>query len=156
VRTMRIYLDNCSLQRPLDDKSQLRIRLEAEAIMIVLDLVKDGRLQLVSSDALVFEIGRNPNPTRRDFASEAVAGASTYVRLSREVEARARELSQNGMETLDSLHLASAEGAKADVFCTCDDTFLRKARREIRGGTRVLSPLELVEELEKWPFQQDH
>lgn len=153
---MRIYLDNCSLQRPLDDKSQLRIRLEAEAIMIVLDLVKDGRLQLVSSDALVFEVGRSPNPTRQDFALGAIAGASTYVRLSQEVEARAQELSRNGIDTLDSLHLASAEEGKADFFCTCDDTFLKKARRESKGRTRVVSPLELAEELDRWQSQQDH
>ena len=35
---MRIYLDTCSLQRPLDDRSQLRIRQEAEAILYVLEL----------------------------------------------------------------------------------------------------------------------
>lgn len=34
---MKIYLDNCSLQRPLDDKSQIRIRLEAEAILAVIE-----------------------------------------------------------------------------------------------------------------------
>jgi len=72
---MKVYLDSCSLQRPLDDKSQLRIRLEAEAVLSVLDLVKAGRIQLVSSDTLDFEIGRNPNPTRYDFASETIAGA---------------------------------------------------------------------------------
>jgi predicted nucleic acid-binding protein len=153
---MRIYLDNCSLQRPLDDKSQLRIRLEVEAIMVVLDMVKDGRLQLISSDALVFEISRNPHPTRQDFASETIADASMYVPLSQAVEARARELNQNGIETLDSLHLASAEGGKADFFCTCDDTFLKKARREVKGGTKVVSPLELAEEIERWQSQQDH
>ena len=124
--------------------------------MIVLDLVKDGRLQLVSSDALIFEIGRNPHPTRQDFAAEAIAGASTYVRLSQAIEARARELNQNEIDTLDSLHLASAEEGKADFFCTCDDTFLKKARREIKGETKVVSPLELAEEIERWQFQQNH
>lgn len=33
---MRIYFDNCSLQRPFDNKSQLRIRIEAEAILSII------------------------------------------------------------------------------------------------------------------------
>ena len=53
---MRVYLDTCSLQRPLDDKSQLRIRLEAEAILSVLDLIKAGQLDLVSPLELAEEI----------------------------------------------------------------------------------------------------
>ena len=152
---MRVYLDTCSLQRPLDDKSQLRIRLEAEAILSVLDLVKDGQLELVSSDALIFEIGHNPHLTRQDFALETIAGASNYIQLSETVERRAVELNQTGIETLDSLHLASAEAAEADFFCTCDDPLLKKARRAVRGGTKVVSPLELAEEIEKWQSRQD-
>ena len=35
---MKIYLDVSSLNRPLDDQTQPRIRLEAEAVTIVLGL----------------------------------------------------------------------------------------------------------------------
>ena len=31
--SMKIYLDTCSLQRPLDNKTQLRIKLESEAVL---------------------------------------------------------------------------------------------------------------------------
>ena len=30
---MKIYFDSCSLQRPLDDKSQILIALEADAVL---------------------------------------------------------------------------------------------------------------------------
>ena len=153
---MRIYLDNCSLQRPLDDKSQLRIRLEAEAILSALDLVQSGALQLISSDALDFEIGRNPLPARRDYAAEAVLSAAEHISLTDEVRQRAQELNHKGIDTLDSLHLASAEASGADLFSTCDDSFLNKARREVRGKTRVVSPLELAEAIETWQSQQGH
>ncbi len=33
---MRIYIDCCSLQRPFDDKSQPRIAVEAEAVLVIL------------------------------------------------------------------------------------------------------------------------
>jgi predicted nucleic acid-binding protein len=153
---MKVYLDSCSLQRPLDDRSQLRIRLEAESILSVLDLVKAARIQLVSSDTRDFETGRNPNPTRYEFASETIADATTHVRLTHAVQNRAHELNQKGIDTLDSLHLASAEAAEVDLFCTCDDTFLKKAKREVRGKTKVVSPLELAEAIEIWQSQQGH
>ena len=150
---MIIYLDTCSLQRPLDDRSQVRIRLEAEAVLSVIDLVEAGTLDLLSSDALIYETEKNPHPTRREFVWEVVSSASRRVEFTDEVERRAQELNQAGIDTLDSFHLASAEKGNADVFCTCDDAFLTKAKREAGGGTHVVSPLDLVEEIERWQFQ---
>jgi len=34
---MKLYLDTCCLQRPLDDQRQARIRLETEAILALLE-----------------------------------------------------------------------------------------------------------------------
>jgi len=48
--TTLIYLDTCSIQRPLDNKVQPRIFMEAEAILTVLSLVEGGELELLSSD----------------------------------------------------------------------------------------------------------
>lgn len=36
---MKIYLDTCSLQRPFDDRSQMRIALEAQAILEILQFI---------------------------------------------------------------------------------------------------------------------
>jgi len=65
---MRIYLDCCSLQRPFDDKSQPKIAVEAEAVLVILALCESGHLNLISSDALLFEIGRIPAQDRKDDA----------------------------------------------------------------------------------------
>ena len=35
---MAIYLDTCCLNRPFDDQTQDRIRLEAEAVILILIL----------------------------------------------------------------------------------------------------------------------
>jgi hypothetical protein len=35
---MKIHLDTCSIQRPLDNKTQVRIILEAEAILGIIGL----------------------------------------------------------------------------------------------------------------------
>jgi predicted nucleic acid-binding protein len=150
---MTLYLDTCSLQRPLDDRSQVRIRLEAEAVLSVIDLVEAGTLDLLSSDVLTYETEKNPHPTRREFVWEVLSSASRHVEYTDVVEKRAQELNQEGIDTLDSMHLASAEEADADVFCTCDDSFLTNAKREVSRETQVVSPLTLVEDIEGWQSQ---
>ena len=65
---MKIYLDNCSLQRPLDSKTQIRITIESEAVLGLIGLCESGELELVGSEALLYEAFRNPNILRRLFA----------------------------------------------------------------------------------------
>lgn len=145
---MKIYLDNCALQRPLDDKSQTRIRLEAEAILSVLELCKAGELDLISSEALEVEIEKNPLATRRNYAESALESAHAHIMLDEGIERRAHEFLKLGIKPLDALHLASAEAANADYFCTCDDRFLRRTKTIDDLKTVVITPLELIEELD--------
>jgi len=62
---MRIYLDMCSIQRPMDDHVQLRVRLEAEAVLKILALCEAGEAELLDSEALRLETEGNPHPIRR-------------------------------------------------------------------------------------------
>ena len=147
---MKIYLDTCSLQRPLDNKAELRILLEAEAVLGLLALCESGSVELLSSEALIFEIERNPNLTRQEYALATLTRAKSFITLDVRVEERARELVALGFRSLDALHLASAEAGQADYLCTCDDRFLNRAKGVQRLGTRVVSPIELVGEIERW------
>jgi len=144
---MKIYLDTCSLHRPLDDKTQLRISLEAEAVLAILALCEAGTASLVSSDVLTFEVERNPHPQRKAFVSEMIARASIIVALSDTIEQRAKALEQRGFKALDALHLASAEAEQADYFCTCDDRLLKRANVQPDLTIKVVSPLELAQEI---------
>lgn len=144
---MKVYLDTCSLQRPLDTKNQIRIILEAEAVLGVIELCKSGYLDLVSSEVLVFEVSRNPKVVRRAFGLEVLASAGAFVSLNEEIERRARNFGEFGIKPLDALHLASAEAAQVDYFCTCDDQFSKYAKRVEDLKTMVLSPVELIEVL---------
>jgi len=47
---MKIYLDNCAIQRPLDDKSQIRIALEAEAVLGIISLCELKVIELISKE----------------------------------------------------------------------------------------------------------
>src|SRR5260370_458995 len=141
---MKIYLDMCSLQRPFDDKSQLRVLVEAQAVLGVLALCESGKVDLIASDALVFETDANPDAVRRDFAAQAIAKATQFVTTNNPIKARAQTFIAAGIKPLDALHLASAVEAQADFFCTCDDQLLKKARSHTTAPTKVVSPLELV------------
>lgn len=145
---MKIYLDMCSLQRPLDDKSQLRVLVEAQAVLGVLALCESGEADLIASEALVFETDANPDAVRRDFAAQAIAKATQFVKTNDQLKACARTFIEAGIKPLDALHLAAAVEAQADFFCTCDDRFLKKARALNTTPTKVVSPLELVSELQ--------
>lgn len=147
IEPMKVYLDNCALQRPLDDKSQMRIRLEAEAILSVLELCKVGELELISSEALELEIEKNPLATRRNYAESALANAQFHILLDERIEFRSHEFVKLGIKPLDALHLASAEAAQADYFCTCDDRFLRRAKTIGDLQMILVTPLELIKEL---------
>ena len=145
---MKIYLDTCSVQRPLDNKGELRVLVESEAILGLLAWCESGGAELLSSEALVFEIERNPNLTRQEYALETLARAKSFVVLTPPVEERARELGALGFKPLDALHLASAEAGHADYLCTCDDRFLKRAKAIEHLGTKVVSPIELIGEIE--------
>ena len=145
---MRVYLDCCSLLRPFDDKSQPRIAVEAEAVLAVLSLCESDHLKLVSSDALLFEIGRIPDQERKEDAFAILGIAKEAVELSQEIEKLAGKLEDLGLKPLDALHLASASASKVDYFCSCDDRLLRRARSFDGLNTKVVSPTELVMELD--------
>ncbi len=49
---MKIYLDMCSYNRPYDDQSQIKIALETQSKLYIQHLIKDKKLELITSAAL--------------------------------------------------------------------------------------------------------
>ena len=137
----------CSIQRPLDTKTQPRIAVEAEAILGVLTLCEAGQVELMTSDTLVFELERNPHPVRKEYALKVLTKATVLIHTDDQVEERARAFQAEGIKPVDVLHLASAVVAKADYFCTCGDRFLKRAKAADTDQTKVVSPLELIAEV---------
>ncbi|MEM7802154.1 MAG: PIN domain-containing protein [Chloroflexota bacterium] len=138
---MKIYLDNCALQRPLDDKSQIRIRLEAEAILSLIAMLKADKFELISSEMLDYELEKTPIKARRDYGNAVLEMKSIRIDLNEEIENRAKSFIGLGIKPLDSLHLASSEAANSDYFCTCDDRFLRRAKSISNLRVKVVTPL---------------
>lgn len=146
---MKIYLDVCAIQRPLDTPNQVRIVLEAEAVLGILSFSDTGLVDLVSSEALIYEIEQNPLPVRKEHAIRVLAKARSFANVTEEVKARSKQLLGSGIKPLDALHLALAEASNVDFYCTCDDRLLRHAKQVSNLQVRVISPIDLVQEIEK-------
>jgi predicted nucleic acid-binding protein len=146
---MRIYLDICAIQRPFDDAAQQRILDETEALHRIVKLVENGEIELVGSFALDYENAENQHDVRREFTALVLSLAVERVTPSTTVERRTSTFKALGMDTWDATHLAAAVEARADFFCTCDKKLLRRARKSDTGLTRVVTLLELIEEVER-------
>lgn len=145
---MKIYLDSCAIQRPLDTYSHTRVILEAEAVLGLLALCDAGQLELVSSEALEYEIEQSPWPVRREHAKAVLAKARVVAAVNDSAEERAKFLIELGVKPLDALHVALAEAAGVEYFCTCDDQLLRRLKQIEGLKVKVLSPIALIEEVE--------
>ena len=120
---MRLYLDACCLNRLTGDRSQARIRDEAEAVEAIFRMARAGEATWVGSTALEIEIDRNPDADRRhDVAALLALANEVVVPQSRSAE-RAAFLQKLGFDPFDALHLACAEEGRADVFLQLTTTW---------------------------------
>lgn len=145
---MRIYLDLCCFNRPYDDQTQARIRLETEAKILLQQKIKDAECELVWSAALDFECSKNPFDERRHAILQWRKLAICNVMSDTEVADKAEELVHQGLGVYDAFHAASALAGKADLFVTTDDRLLKRLRK-IEQTFAVL-PGEALACMEKW------
>jgi predicted nucleic acid-binding protein len=145
--SLSLYLDCCALQRPFDDRSQLRVATEAEAVLKLIEFFEAGDLVLLSSGALLFEVGRIKASERHDYCFDLLGRCSDFVAFTNAIREHANDYSRDGIKSMDALHLASAVAGGATYFCSCDDRFLSRAKTIKTGLTQTVSVLELVEKL---------
>lgn len=145
-----IYADVCCLNRPFDDQRQTRIRLEAEAVLLILSRCEGRAWQLLGSEAIDLEISQIPDPERREKVLVLAALATSHVTVSAGVERRAAELEAHGFKAYDALHLACAEEGRAEIFLTTDDRLLKRASRSARLiKVRVANPILWLLEVDR-------
>lgn len=145
----KLYLDACCLNRPFDDQTQDRVRLEAEAVLLVLARLGEGEeWQWIGGEMLDFEIEQTPDPERRSRVELLAAHAHHLVLVERAEIERAEQLEALGFHPFDALHIACAESGGVEVFLTTDDQLLRLASRlEGQLGLRVENPLGWLREV---------
>ncbi|MFA0783564.1 MAG: hypothetical protein YYHSYBAR_001955 [Candidatus Fervidibacter sacchari] len=122
-------MDVCCLNRPFDAQTQERIRLESEALLLILERCERREWDLVVSEAIFWEIAQMLDPVRKEKVLALVTIASEEIKVTSQVVERAKELTQMGFKPYDALHIACAEVGSASIFLTTDDRLLRKAKR---------------------------
>lgn len=125
---MRIYLDTCCLNRPFDDQTIARNRIEAEAVLSVLDDVAAGTHVLVGSAAIDAEVHRTPDSNRQKHVLAFLSLQNERVSVTRTEEVRINEIVKLGIKPADALHVACAESGQCEVLLTTDALFLKRAK----------------------------
>ncbi len=142
---MRVYLDVCCLNRPLDDLSVGRNRLEAEAVLQIVRHVQLGKWELVGSEAVDAELSLTPSSERRSHTAALARLRTTLVAAGPAERARAVALTMLGLRYMDALHVACAESGRCDVLLTTDDQLQAKARAHPNDiMVKVANPLEWI------------
>ena len=143
---MRVYLDNCCYNRPFDEQTQLRVRLETEAKLEVQAQMRFGILEYVWSDMLTGEVSDSPYLDRQEKILPWRFGATVNVHFTEEILLQAEEFMRLGIKSSDAIHLACALEADCDWFFTVDKGILKKIRNI--GKMRVANPMDFVKEAE--------
>ena len=143
---MLIYLDNCCFNRPFDDQSSMRIRLETEAKLFIQEQITAGKLKLIWSYILEYENIQNPFIERKNAILDWRQMASTRIVGNKNIVARALKFMQFGVKSKDALHLACAIEGKAVYFLTTDDKLLKNCSN-IKELT-VVNPVNFISILE--------
>ena len=140
---MRLYIDTSVYNRPFDDQTQPRIWLETLALGLILQLVESGEATLVNSSVLEFENSRNPFPLRREWMERCLSLATEYENVDEAIRDRAQEYEKQGIQSIDALHVATAESANVDFFIACDDRLLKKAKQ---FKVKSMNPVDFVQQ----------
>lgn len=144
---MIIYLDNCCYNRPFDDQTQERIHLESEVILTVLKMGQMKRVSIVGSEILKLEMNRMQDENKKQKVLDLYKAANMHISYTEKIKKRSADImSVSKIRTFDSLHIASAEEADADILLTTDDKFEKMAEK-LELKTRVINPLKFAWEV---------
>jgi len=147
-------LDTNLYCRPFDDQSDRRIRKEAEAFVDIADAALRGKIVIVSSDYVKFEIERIVDTLKRKdvrgfertLASVNVASGKQIISLAKKFSAKC------DLNPLDALHVSATCLERVDWFLTCDDEILQNGRCVEEFATKegyrlkVRNPINYLEE----------
>ena len=144
---MRIYLDNCCFNRPFDNQSSIRVKLETDAKLFVQLKVKEGKIELIWSYMLDFENEANPFPERKSTIEKWRKLSGTDIIENDNILSKAVLLSKQGLRPKDALHIACAIDAGCDYFLTTDDQIIKKMINS--NDVIVLNPIDFIKIIEE-------
>ncbi|WP_321508463.1 PIN domain-containing protein [uncultured Methanoregula sp.] len=142
---MKIYMDVCCLCRPFDDLQNRKIRLEAVAILTILDRCSQD-WELVGSAVIDDEISRLADIEKRLKVEQKLTLISEYIELNETIFSRVREYQKAGLKLFDALHITCAESGKT-IFLTTDNKIITLAGKIPAITITVQNPVHWLMEV---------
>ena len=141
----RIYLDNCSFNRPYDDQSILKNYLEAEAKIYIQNEIRNNTFDLVWSYMMDYEISFIPFGDRiaqilkwKSIAVVDIDYSENNVKMANDI----RKENVN-IRVKDSIHIACSIEANCNYFITTDGKLLNKTV----NGINIINPINFIQQL---------
>lgn len=126
LKVKAVYLDVCSLCRPFDDQRFLRIRMESEAVQLILENIRAGAKKMIVSPVHFREVEATSGTAEHVKLFYLLGNYGETVKVDMAAARRnAEQMFQAGFGAADAAHVAFAEAAMAD-FVTCDDRLLKR------------------------------
>lgn len=121
-----IYIDVCALGRPFDEQKYMRIRLETEAINLILSKIREGNYKLLASPVHFKEVEAIPDVIERIELQMILSKLGEPIKANiAKTRLRAGNLVDLGFGVADAAHVAFAEQGGSQ-FITCDDKLIKK------------------------------
>ena len=145
---MKLYFDICCYSRFYDDQGQLKIYMESEAILNIINVAKQNNDEIYGSPALDLEIDQIEDIEKRDkikyFYEQTITQKIDYTE---NVFNRVKELAEKTkIRTLDRFHLSFAEINSIDILLTTDAR-LEKACSKMGLNIKVINPIKYLMEV---------
>ncbi len=133
-------MDNCCFNRILDDRSNSKIYYERNSVMIILELIEKSAVKLIGSEMLIKEINDTNDIYKRSVLHMLYGLCCKEVKINPCILDRAEEIRHSSnIKYKDSIHLACAEAASAEVLLTTDRKFMNNSNN-IKTYTKVMNP----------------
>ncbi|MCD8006830.1 MAG: PIN domain-containing protein [Oscillospiraceae bacterium] len=143
---MKVYLDCCCYCRQFDDLSQEQVRSEVKAILAIFRLHLQGDISIVGSDILGFELGNISDKEKRSQILSDYGNVDEIVEFRESIDLRSVQIQeQSNVRKFDSMHIACAEEAGADVMLTTDYKLIKMASR-LDLEVEIMNPKDYFEQ----------
>ncbi len=144
---MLIYLDNCCFNRPFDNQSSIRVKLETDAKLYVQLMIKIGKIELAWSYILDFENAANPFPEKKSTIEKWKHLAKVDTIENSNILSKAMDLTKLGLKAKDALHVACSIEMNCEYFLTTDDLMQKKMKNTFE--IKVINPVEFITIIEE-------
>jgi len=147
TKMAKIYFDVCCYNRPFDDLTQEKIRLETEALLLIINRILNNEYTLYESPAIQFELSKmTDNYKKKKVVVLYSSIKKDMLEYNKNINIRVKALDAFNIKYFDALHIAFCEFHYIDYMITTDKVLLNSVKRsDIK--VRVMNPIDFVMEV---------